>query len=150
MRGNIPTDVAVSGCYQGCPQLRQEQKVTQGQLALQHHEWLCSGKAAIGRGLTTLSSQITKVKGKKTSKLNVLRKAIKKFDDDPTNLEIWKNVQVLKEKAAGYGKAFAMLMEACVAAMKKELDAWDEKDECPLRVRNEAAMVELEAYEKDK
>ena len=135
--------MAVCDFYQGCPQLRQEQKVTQGQLALQHHEWLCSGKAGIGRGLTTLSSQITKVKGNKTSKLNVLRKAIKKKLGD---LE----VQVLKEKAAGYGKAFAMLTEACVAAMKKELDAWDEKDECPLRVRNEAAMVELEAYEKDK
>ena len=80
-------------------------------------------KMELGGGLPALSSQITKVKGKKTSKSNLLRKAIERFNDDPNNLEIWKNVQVLKEKADDYGKAFSVLTEASVSAMREELDA---------------------------
>ena len=63
----------------------------------------------LGGGLPSLSSQITKIKGQKTRKLNLLRRGIKMFDDDPNNLEIWKNVQVLKEKADDCGEAFQCL-----------------------------------------
>ena len=45
------------------------------------------------------------------------------FEDDPNNLEIWKNVQVLKDKADYCGEAFSMLTLACMAAMREEMDA---------------------------
>ena len=103
-------------------------------------------KLELGGGLISRSSQITKVKGQKTSKLNLYRKAIDMFEEDPNNLEIWKNVQVTKDKADDCGKAFSMLTEAVMEAMRVELDAWDREAECPLKVRFDAAMVELEAY----
>ena len=59
--------------------------------------------------LTNLSSQIAKVKGQKTSMLNLFRRVIERFDDDPNNLEIWKTLQVLKEKADDCGEAFSIL-----------------------------------------
>ena len=49
-------------------------------------------KLELGGGLTSLSSQVTKVKSQKTSKMNLLRKAIDMFEEDPNNLEILKNV----------------------------------------------------------
>ena len=63
-------------------------------------------------GLTSLSAQIARVKGQKTSKLNLFRRGIKRFDEDPNNLEVWKALQVLKEKADDCGEAFTILTEA--------------------------------------
>ena len=39
-------------------------------------------KLELGGGLTSLSSQITKVKGQKTSKLNLYTKAIYMFEEN--------------------------------------------------------------------
>jgi hypothetical protein len=102
-------------------------------------------------GLQNLSLQITKVKRVKTSKLNLLRKTLERFDDEPNNLEIWKALQVLKDKADDCGEAFTVLTETCVAKMEEELDAWDDEDtECPMVARHRAAMAELGVYEKEK
>ena len=102
-------------------------------------------------GLTNLSAQIAKVKGQKTSKLNLFRRGIERFEDDLNNLEIWKALQVLKEKADDCGENFTILTEACVAKMREERNAWAGVDaECPMAARHDAAMVDLEAYEKDK
>ena len=75
-------------------------------------------------GLTNLSAQIAKVKGQKISKLNLFRRGIERFEDDLNNLEIWKALQVLKEKADDCGEAFTILTEACVAKMREERNAW--------------------------
>ena len=107
-------------------------------------------KLEFGGGLASLSSQITRVKGQKTSKMNLLRRTMDMFEDDPNNLEIWKNVQGLKDKADDCGEAFSMLMVACVAALREKMDAYNGQGESPLRVRHEAATMELEAYKKDK
>ena len=90
-------------------------------------------KLDLDDGLSNLSQQITKVKRTKTSKLNSLRKGLERFDEDPNNLEVRKGLQVLKEKADNCGEAFTILTEACAAKMRKELDAWEDKDsECPM------------------
>ena len=72
-------------------------------------------KLELDVGLNSLSQQITRVKSAKTSKLNLLRKGLKRSDDDPNNLEIWKALQVLKEKADNCGEAFTILTDACLA-----------------------------------
>ena len=69
-------------------------------------------KLEFGGGLASLSSQITRVKGQKTSKMNLLRRTMDMFEDDANNLEIWKNVQGLKDKADDCGEAFSMLTVA--------------------------------------
>ena len=47
-------------------------------------------------GLSNLSLELTKVKRIKTSKLNLLRRTLERFDADQDNLEIWKVLQVHK------------------------------------------------------
>ena len=107
-------------------------------------------KLELGGGLTSLTSQITKVKGPKTSKLNLLKKAIDRFEEDRNNLEIWKNVHVTKDKADDCGEAFWMLTEAILEAMRVKLGAWSGEADCPLKVRFGVALVELKTYESDK
>ena len=108
-------------------------------------------KLELDGGLTSLSQQITRVKSAKISKLNLLRRGLERFDDDPNNLEVWKAVQVLKEKADDCGEAFTILTEACLAKMQEELDTWaDAECECPMVARHGIAIAELLAYEKDK
>ena len=108
-------------------------------------------KLELDGALNNISPQITKVKRTKTSKLNLLRKGLERLDDDPNNLEIWKALQVLKEKADDCGEAFTILTEACMANMRVELDAWEDEDsECPMVARYEAAMADLQAYKKGK
>ena len=80
-------------------------------------------KLELGGGLTSLTSQITKVKGPKTSKLNLLKKAIDRFEEDRNNFEIWKNVHVTKDKADDCGEAFLLLTEAILEAMRVKLGA---------------------------
>ena len=64
-------------------------------------------------------------------------------------MEIWKNVHVTKYKADDCGKAFWMLTEAILEAMRVKLGAWSGEAECPLKVRFGAAMVELKTYERE-
>ena len=45
-------------------------------------------KLELQGGLTSLSAQIARVKVQKTSKLNLFRKGIKRFNEDPNNLEV--------------------------------------------------------------
>ena len=66
-------------------------------------------KLVLDSGLNSLSPQITGVKRTKTVKLNLLRKGLKRFEDDPNNLKVWKTLQVLKEKAEDCGEAFTIL-----------------------------------------
>ena len=56
-------------------------------------------KLDLGGGLTELGVQVTRVKSQKTSKLNLLAKANRRFKEDPTNLVVWRNVQVCKDKS---------------------------------------------------
>ena len=55
-------------------------------------------KLDLGGGLAELAAQVTRVKRQKTSKLNLLAKAARKFQDVLTNLVIWKYVQLCKER----------------------------------------------------
>ena len=50
-------------------------------------------------GLSDLSLQLTKVKRVNTTKLSLLRKTIERFDADQDNLELWKTLQLPKERA---------------------------------------------------
>ena len=45
-------------------------------------------KLDLGGGLAELAAQVTRVKSQKISKLNVLAKAARRFEDVPTNLVI--------------------------------------------------------------
>ena len=53
-------------------------------------------KLDLGRGLTELGAQVTRVKSQKNSKLNLLAKAIRRFEEAPTKLVVWREVQVCK------------------------------------------------------
>ena len=90
-------------------------------------------------GLSNLSLQLTKVKRVKTTKLSSLRRTIKRFEADQDNLELWKALQLNKERADDCGEAYAILTETCMAKMREELETWaDTENESPLVARHEA------------
>ena len=47
-------------------------------------------KLDLGGSLAERGAQVSRVKSQKTSKLNFLAKAARIFEDDPTNLVIWR------------------------------------------------------------
>ena len=85
-------------------------------------------KLVLDVGLNSLSPRIPGVKRTKTSKINLLRKNLERFKNDPNNLEVLKTLQVLKEKADYCGEAFTILTKACLAKMQEELDAWNDAE----------------------
>ena len=101
-------------------------------------------------GLSALTLQLTKVKSLKTKKLNSLRRTIERFERDQNNLELWKALQSSKEAADDNGDAYDILMEACIAKMQEELEAWDKDSVSPLVSKIAVAESELSAYEDDK
>ena len=102
-------------------------------------------------GLSALTFRLTKVKSLKTKKLNSLRRTIKRFKRDQNNLELWKALQLNKETADDCGDAYDILMEACIAKMQEELEAWADKDTVsPLVAKIAVAESELGVYEDDK
>ena len=101
-------------------------------------------------GLKGLSAQYTRVKTVKTSKLNLFKKALEVFDDDPDNLTVWEDVLACKEKADEYGEAFSVLLEAIIDSVMERLAEWTGDDESPLQARLATAREDLEAYDKNK
>ena len=90
-------------------------------------------------GLSDLRLQLTKVKRVKTNKLSLLRRTIERFKADQDNLELWKALQLNKERADDCGEAYAILTETCMAKMREELETWaDTENESPLVARHEA------------
>ena len=51
-------------------------------------------KLDLGGRLAELGAQVTRVKSQKTSKLNLLTKVARRFEEDLTNLVVWKYVQL--------------------------------------------------------
>ena len=102
-------------------------------------------------GLSNLSLQLAKVKRVKTTKLSSLRRTIKRFNADQDNLELWKALQLHKERADDCGDAYAILTETCMAKMREELETWtDKENESPMVARHEAARAELGAFTADR
>ena len=63
-------------------------------------------KLDLGGGLNELGAQVTRVKSQKTSKLNLLAKAIWRFEEAPAKLVVWREVTVCKDKP-GIGIGYA-------------------------------------------
>ena len=101
-------------------------------------------------GLSVLSSQLKKVKGLKTKKLNTWRKTTDRFKVDQNNLELWSALQLHKETAEDYGTAYELLMEACLAGMQEELEKSEVGTVSPLVAKMAVAETELGAYVADK
>ena len=57
-------------------------------------------------GLSVLSSQLKKVNGLKTKKLNNWRKTTERFRVNQNNLKLWNALQLHKETAEDYGTAY--------------------------------------------
>ena len=79
-----------------------------------------------------------------------MRRTIKRFERDQNNLELWKALQLNKETADDCGDAYDILMEACIAKMQEELEAWDKDTVSPLVAKIAVAESELSVYEDDK
>ena len=79
-------------------------------------------------GLSALSLQLTKVKGVKTKKLNLLRKTIERFEADQNNLELWEALRLYKTVAHDCGEAYSILVETCIGKMQEELETWTDKE----------------------
>ena len=102
-------------------------------------------------GLTQLSGQVSRVKGQKTSKLNLLDRAIDRFEEDPYSVVVWRDVQTCKEKADDCCEAFTMLLETIIEALGNELAASREGgEENPLQARMETVQHELDTFEVDR
>ena len=102
-------------------------------------------------GLTQLSGQVSRVKGQKTSKLNLLDRAIDRFEEDPSSVVVWRDVQTCKEKADDCCEAFTMLLETIIEALGNELAASREGgEENPLQARMETVQHELDTFEVDR
>ena len=100
-------------------------------------------------GLSALTSQLTKLKGLKTKKLNGWRRTLERFHIDQNNLELWTAVQLHKEVAGDYGTAYELLIEACMAKMREEVDK--SKDAVfPWEAKLAVAETELSTYLADK
>ena len=100
-------------------------------------------------GLSALTSQLTKLKGLKTKKLNGWRRTLERFQSDQNNLELWAAVQSHKEVAGDYGTAYELLIEACMAKMREEVDK--SKDTVsPWEAKLAVAESELGDYTADK
>ena len=101
-------------------------------------------------GLSVLSSQLKKVKGLKTKKLNNWRKTTERFRVDQNNLELWNALQLQKQTAEDYGLAYELLIEACVAGMQEELEKSVAGSASPLVAKLANAEKELCAYVAEK
>ena len=102
-------------------------------------------------GLTQLSGQVSRVKGQKTSKLNLLDRAIDRFEEDPYSVVVWRDVQTCKEKADDCCEAFTMLLETIIEALGNELATSREGgEENPLQARMETVQHELDTFEVDR
>ena len=101
-------------------------------------------------GLSALTSQLTKLKGLKTKKLNGWRRTLERFQDDQDNLELWTAVQLHKEVASDYGTAYELLIEACMAKMREEVDKSKEDTVSPWVAKLTVAESELGDYTADK
>ena len=71
-------------------------------------------KLDLGGGLNELGAQVTRVKSQKTSKLSLLEKAIRRFEEDPPNIVVRRDVQVCKDKSDDSCEAYGMLLEAII------------------------------------
>ena len=102
-------------------------------------------------GLSALSLQLTKVKGVKKKKLNLLRKTIERFEADQSNLELWEDFRLNKTVADDYVEAYSILVETSIAKMQEEVETWTDKDKIsPMVSKMGSAEDELRVFTEDK
>ena len=107
-------------------------------------------KLDLNGGLAELGAQVSRVKGQKTMKLNLLSKALKRFEVNLSNSVVWQDVIACKLKSDDCCEAYGMLLDAICAALDKELvSAADEQVEA-FQTRRDTVANELHVFEQDK
>ena len=107
-------------------------------------------KLDLSGGLKDLAGQVNRVKSNKTSKMNLLAKAIRRFEDDTMSDVLWHNFTACKIKCDDYCEAYTILLDAIVSSIDKEL-ATDEKGPAdPLHARRETIINNLDSFDQEK